>query len=97
MPTRVLFCRSNPISPDPRVEKHAQALSEVGYHVFAVAWDRTGQLLASEKIGDIHCFRLPIQAKYAHGMRNIFGLLRWQWGLLIWLFRQRSQYDAIHA
>lgn len=38
----VIFLRTNPVSPDPRIEKEADALIEVGYNVSVFAWDREG-------------------------------------------------------
>ncbi len=97
MKSRLLICRSNPIAPDPRVEKEALALTQAGYHTTLLGWDRTARLPTVDKINGITCYRLPIQAEYATGIRNTPDLLRWQWGLLRWLVNHRSQYDIIHA
>jgi len=97
MTLRVVICRSNPIAPDPRVEKEARALVRAGYQVTLLGWDRTAKLPAQEQIEGIPCFRLPIQAEYATGMRNLPDQLRWQWGLLKWLVHRRQDYDLIHA
>jgi glycosyltransferase involved in cell wall biosynthesis len=97
MTQRVVICRSNPIAPDPRVEKEARALVQAGYQVTLLGWDRTTKLPPQDQIDGIPCFRLPIQAEYASGMRNLPDLLRWQWGLLSWLIRHREEYDLIHT
>jgi glycosyltransferase involved in cell wall biosynthesis len=97
MKPRLVICRSNPISPDPRVEKEARTLSQAGYQVSLLGWDRTAALPQEELLGGIPCQRLPIRAEYASGMRNMPDLLRWQWGLLKWLISQRREYDLIHA
>lgn len=97
MKPRLVICRSNPISPDPRVEKEARTLSQAGYQVSLLGWDRTAALPQQELLGGIPCQRLPIRAEYASGMRNMPDLLRWQWGLLKWLINQRREYDLIHA
>jgi len=94
---RVLFCRSNPIDPDPRVEKEAQALSQAGYQVQVIAWDRTGELPSPEKKDGFTIYRLPIPADYAQGMGNLSALLRWEWGLFWWLVNHRQRFDLIHA
>ncbi len=93
----VLFCRSNPVAPDPRVEKAAAALAEVGYDVSIVCWDRTGNLPARAQVAGAPCFRLPLVAQYATGMGNFPALLRWQWALLRWLVAHRREYELIHA
>jgi glycosyltransferase involved in cell wall biosynthesis len=93
----VVICRSNPIAPDPRVEKEAHALSEAGYEVRLLGWDRSASLPRDDRLDGMRVSRLPIRAEYASGMRNLPDLLRWQWGLLQWLVRHRKEYDLIHA
>jgi len=97
MNPRVLFCRSNPVAPDPRVEKEVQALAAADWRVQVVAWDRSGKLKRTEPLGNAIIQRLGIQAQYASGMQNLPALTRWQWALLGWLIRQRHTYDIIHA
>lgn len=97
MKPRLVICRSNPIAPDPRVEKEARTLSQAGYSVNFVGWDRTNKLPQQDQIHGIPCYRLSIPAEYASGMRNFPHLLRWQWGLLTWLVNHRQDYDLIHA
>jgi glycosyltransferase involved in cell wall biosynthesis len=97
MRTRVLFCRSNPIAPDPRVEKEARALAGAGYQVIALGWDRSGLLPTSEVLDGLAITRLPIKAPFGKGIMNFPQLLRWQIHLLVWLFRHRREYDILHA
>jgi glycosyltransferase involved in cell wall biosynthesis len=97
IPWRVLICRSNPIAPDPRVEKEARTLVQAGYQVTLLGWDRSAQLPTHDLLAGIPCFRLPIQAEFARGIYNFRGLARWQWGLLAWLVSHRNEYDIIHA
>ncbi|OGO25453.1 MAG: glycosyltransferase WbuB [Chloroflexi bacterium RBG_16_52_11] len=101
MAARILICRSNPVAPDPRVEKTARALFSRGYRVQIVGWDRTGKLPEADRLSgaieEIVLFRLPIEGKFGHGVGNLPNLLRWQWGLLSWLMRRRNEYDIIHA
>ncbi|PKN93172.1 MAG: glycosyltransferase WbuB [Chloroflexi bacterium HGW-Chloroflexi-6] len=94
---RILFCRSNPIAPDPRVEKEAAALTAAGYQVQAIAWDRSGSLPLADKKAGFQIHRLPIRAAFGHGMGNFPALIKWQFGLLNWLISQRKTYDVIHA
>ncbi len=97
MPARVVISRSNPVSPDPRVEKEAQSLAAAGYSVQVIGWDRTGQLAAQEDRDGLRVHRLSIRAGYARGMGNLPALLRWQVGLTRWLVKHRREYDIIHA
>jgi len=94
---RVLFCRSNPVAPDPRVEKEARALVEAGYEVQVIAWDRSAKLPSPEAPHGFQIHRLPIRAEFGHGLGNLPALLRWQFGLAAWLLRHRTSYDIIHA
>jgi glycosyltransferase involved in cell wall biosynthesis len=97
----VMICRSNPIAPDPRVEKIAGALRSCGYPVAMLGWDRSGQLplTRNEQIQgwSMTVHRLPIVAPFGHGLANLPNLLRWQWGLLRWLAGHRQTYSLIHA
>jgi len=101
MTIRVLICRSNPIDPDPRVEKIAHALSASGYQVSILGWDRTGNLPQNTFLGEqtspIHLYRLPIRSQYGHGLANLPNLLRWQASLMKWLKTRHDEYDVIHA
>jgi glycosyltransferase involved in cell wall biosynthesis len=97
VPARILFCRSNPLMPDPRVEKEARALARGGYSVSALGWDRSAQLPEMEIQGGFTIRRLPIRANYGSGLANLPNLLRWQAGLWNWLSRHRDEYDLIHA
>lgn len=97
MAERIVICRSNPIAPDPRVEKVACTLAEAGYTVTLLGWDRTAQLAAPEQGNAMRYIRLPIRAEFARGIYNFPALLRWQFGLLGWLLKHRDEYDLIHA
>ena len=93
----LVILRSNPISPDPRVEKEANTLSKAGFEVKALGWDRTGILPKSEKRGDFSISRLSIRANYGSGLMNFPALLRWQIGIMRWLLRNKKKYEIIHA
>lgn len=94
---RVLFLRSNPIAPDPRVEKEARALASAGYIVRALGWDRTAVLPPRERREGWEIVRLPIRAEYGQGLANLPALLRWQRELWCWLVGHRNEYDLLHA
>ena len=96
-PSRILICRSNPVSPDPRVEKEAAVLVEAGYHVRVIGWDRSASLpLYEQKDGfDIH--RIPIWSHYGMGLGNLSKLAAWQIRLFLWLRAHRKDFDTLHA
>jgi glycosyltransferase involved in cell wall biosynthesis len=79
------------------VEKIARALASAGYLVHAIGWDRSGQLPTHEIRDGYEISRLRIVAGYGRGMGNLPQLLRWQWGLMWWLFRHHREFDCIHA
>ena len=94
---KILITRSNPISPDPRVEKVGRALIAAGYSVNVIGWDRDGSLPQQDILDGISIQRLPIRAKYGRGLGNLPQLMKWQWGLWRWLIQHRQEYDVIHA
>jgi glycosyltransferase involved in cell wall biosynthesis len=94
---RVLISRSNPVQPDPRVEKIAGALVDGGYVVQVIGWDRTASLIALEERKGYKIHRLHINASFGTGIGNLPQLMRWQFGLLKWLVVHSSDYDVIHA
>ncbi len=94
---KVLFCRSNPIAPDPRVEKEARALVRAGYSVDVLAWDRTASQPRVEQREGFFIYRVPIRARYASGILNLPNLIRWQVALSAWLMRHAREYDILHA
>lgn len=94
---RVLFLRSNPIDPDPRVEKEARALRRAGFAVNVLGWDRTASLPSREEKEFGVVQRIPMLAKFGSGLANLPYLLRFQVALLRYLWRHRREYDILHA
>ncbi len=93
---RVAILRSNPVAPDPRVEKLARAFHSLGMDPIVVAWDREGKASPEDTVpGEV--VRLPIRARYGRGLSNLGPLLRWQWGLSKWLAVHQGSLDILHA
>lgn len=76
---KVIFLRSNPVSPDSRVEKEINSLLKVGYDVSVFAWDRDSNykirketLLTFSNTTDI--FRVGILSSYGAGFKKILYL-----------------------
>jgi len=97
MQTKVVILRSNPIAPDPRVEKIASSLIADGYQVSALGWDRSGKLPKIEDRDGLLIHRLRISARYGSGLMNFPALIIWQVGLFWWLIRNRQSYQIIHS
>lgn len=93
----VIFCRSNPVAPDPRVEKAARVLSKVGYTITIVGWDRSGELPLIEKKDYATVVRVRIKAAYATGLANLPSLIHWELSLLGWLLFHYKEYQLIHS
>ena len=94
---KIVILRSNPVDPDPRVEKLADTLAGARYEIQVLAWDRTGQLPATEKRRAWVISRFQLPSPYGSGMRNLPRLLRWQYYLFKWLIVNRKSFESIHA
>lgn len=103
MKKRVVLLRSNPVSPDPPVEKVADTLLANGYEVCVIGWDRNGHpsesndllMLEHGKANRI-CFGIP--AMFDGGIKkNLIPLSKFQARLFNWLKKHRNAYDIIHA
>ena len=91
---KVIFVRSNPVSPDPRVEKEAAALSKEGFEVSILAWDREKMNKRHEKksFGFITRFRL-----YApYGKLSVFFYLP-IWWFYVFFYLLLHKFDVVHA
>jgi glycosyltransferase involved in cell wall biosynthesis len=95
---RAVILRSNPVAPDPRVEKLAKTLVKNDWRVMTLAWDRTGQMGKFEEdpsTGSL--YRLRLKARFGSGIKNLPALLIWQVYLLFSLLSHHRRYDVIHA
>lgn len=96
---RVVLIRSNPVNPDPAVEKVLMALVNDGYTVTVLAWDRSEEykIRRTEKPGaEIIRFGLP--GSFAGGLKkNLKPLVKFEKNIYIWLKENRDKYDIIHA
>ena len=97
LPKSILIIRSNPIAPDPRVEKIAYALAEAGYTVRALGWDRSGDFKTQENRGGYQVERIHSQASNRHGVGNLPQLFGWQVRLTGWLLKHHREFQIIHA
>lgn len=101
----ILYLRSNPIDPDPRVEKEMSAAIEFGYKPIALGWDREqrkdNSRIKKDKIylynGEVELYKFNIKAGFGVGAKNIIPLIKWQLELTKWLIKNIKKYDLIHA
>jgi hypothetical protein len=81
---RVILIRSNPVNPDPPVEKAALALLRAGYTVTIIGWDRDADYTVKKEwiqISDYKAevIRFGIKAQFSGGIKkNLFPLSLWQ-------------------
>lgn len=99
---KVVLLRSNPVLPDPPVEKMADTLMNFGYDVVILAWDRTkdysyNKTLLCVKGRNIPIVRFGCKADFGAGKKSAIALLKFEWKLFLWLSTHRDEYDIIHA
>lgn len=103
MKKNVVLIRSNPVSPDPPVEKAADALLANGYKVTVVGWDRNSSIAErneelSLEHGIAKITRFGIPAMFGGGIKkNLLSLSKFQIKLYKWLKKHRDEYDIIHS
>lgn len=100
---KIVFLRSNPVDPDPRVEKEINSLLKLGYKVIILAWDREHNYKIKEAYlnlnnGNVKIYRFGIKSTYGGGVKNnLLPLLLFQMRLVEFLYKFRKKYDIIHA
>lgn len=99
----VLIIRSNPVDPDPRVEKEADSLLEAGYIVDVFCWDRGSDHPVTESIrtlshGNVNIYRIGISAAFGAGFRkNLRPLVRFQMEIIRFINKNYKDYDVLHV
>jgi len=72
----VAMLLSNPFRPDPRVLKEARSLTQAGYAVSVICWDRKREYPPNERTEGFEIRRVYRHSGYASGSRQIFYLPR---------------------
>lgn len=100
---RVVLLRSNPVNPNPAVERIASVLTKEGNDVTVIGWDRSREYDACEdvlKLGDktARVIRFGIPAVFSGGIKkNLLPLIKFEKKLATWLREHKNEYDVIHA
>lgn len=103
MKKRVVLIRSNPVSPDPPVEKVANTLIANDYDVSIIGWDRGSDIAErNENLtlehGIVKIIRFGIPAMFDGGIKkNLVPLAKFQIRLYKWLKKHKDEYDIIHS
>lgn len=86
----------NGYRPDPRVLKEARTLTQAGYRVTVIAWDREGDLPAREEKDGLIVRRVQnVRSSYGAGARQMLRLPRfWRQA---WRMLNQEQPDAVHC
>ena len=90
---KIVMLRSNPISPDVRLEKEAVTLAKAGHEVTLIGWQRYGNAPRLEKRSNYTIKRIQIQAPC--GMGIIFFLPIW-W-IFVFITLLTDDWDIVHA
>lgn len=102
MKKTVVLIRSNPVNPDPPVEKMARALCEFNYNVVILAWDREENYSCKKakiKYNDktIIIYRWGIRSSFGGGIKNLKALMLFQRRIYEFLKRNHKKINIIHA
>ncbi|HOH08693.1 MAG TPA: glycosyltransferase family 4 protein [bacterium] len=92
---RIVMLLSNPFEPDVRVLKEARSLSEAGYAVTVLCWDRLGRFPVEEQLEKIHIRRIQIRASYGGGVHLLWSFIRFNLALVSRLLRE--ELEVIHC
>lgn len=96
MPKQIVMLLSNAYRPDPRVQREARGLTEAGYQVTIICWDRRAELPQNESDGQINIIRVKdVLSNYGSGWRQLFYLPRF-WRKAIKLARELKP-DVVHC
>lgn len=88
----LVFLRSIDCNPDPRVQKYCDYLEQerLDYHI--LCWDRSAKM----DNDNLHTYFHKIAA-FGSGLKNIQGVLKFNWFLVKQLYKRRKSYRVIHA
>lgn len=94
---KVAFVRTTNIYDDSRATKEISALSEAGYHVIVLGWDRNGEAEVKTK----KTFEgLNVEFRFFHcllptgiGIKNVDKLIKW----VIWTKKELKEIDNLYA
>ena len=91
---KVIMIRSNSINPDVRLEKEATTLTEAGYTVKLLGWDRNGDAPRIEKRSGYTIQRIPLRA-HGGGIKVFFYLpIYW---MIVFFQLLKEEWDIVHA
>ncbi|BDZ69005.1 glycosyltransferase family 4 protein [Methanobacterium ferruginis] len=91
---KVLLIRTNPVSPEPKVEKEAYALGKNGFDVEILAWDRNTDNMSFQDKGFYKIRRFKLKASYG---KPTVMLKLFIWLIYEFFYLMRADVDIFHA
>lgn len=99
----IILIRSNPVNPDPPVEKVFKKLHDDGNKVKLICWNRDNNknkiiTIENRTIGGINTevYSINIPSSYGRGAGNIFSILKFQI-ILMYVICKINSFHAIHS
>ena len=92
---QVLMIVSNAFEPDVRVYKEAITLSNEGFYVKIIAWDRQKKYPENENMGKITIRRCHISGQYGKKLFSIFHFIFFYCS--VFSIAQESRFTVVHA
>lgn len=89
---KVYYVRSYQIDVDSRLKRYHASLNRKNIDFKTIYWDR--HCLGREGPGEIP---ISLPAKVGSGVGNGFAILRWQIKLFVALYKNRKDFDVLHA
>lgn len=97
----IYILRTNPVSPDSRVEKESLSLANNGYNVRIIAWDRNSNHKNETSLlhnnPNITISRIGVKASFGGGKKNIVPFLKFKKESLKILKKEACNIFALHA
>ena len=96
---KVIMILTNGFAPDLRVYKEAQYITNKGYEVEILCWDRESIFKdkPTEQYGNIKIKRFFVDSKYGSGLKQIFKLLKFKKECKKHLKEENINCDYIHC
>lgn len=98
--SNVIILRSNPVAPDPRVEKIIRTVIKAGHVPTILCWDRShsNQIIEESAVEGVAYFRICIESGFGRGLiRNLKPMVLFQLKLLFWLLLNNKRYSNVYA
>jgi glycosyltransferase involved in cell wall biosynthesis len=87
---------SNPFEPDARVLKEANSLSQNGFSITILAWDRERKYKKVESINGISVERCQFKGGYGRGMSSLIDILFFYCFIIVKLFA-KNRIEIVHC